>query len=175
MQIANRFGNPSLGPAMEYNETSVTFVGMWLLWQVPILNTGRGLIMQRQAERSRAVQAVQSQMTTVQQDVQAALKRLASAAKVVETYRTQTFPTLRSAREGIDQMFARGEPGVTLARVIAIRTRLLQTRGAYLDALLELAQARADLAAAVGDPSLALPPPPPCAPSASERTRDGGT
>ncbi len=175
LQIANRFGNPSLGPAMEYNETSVTFVGMWLLWQVPILNTGRGLIMQRQAERSRAVQAVQSQMTTVQQDVQAALKRLASAAEVVETYRTQTFPTLRSAREGIDQMFARGEPGVTLARVIAIRTRLLQTRGAYLDALLELAQARADLAAAVGDPSLALPPPPPCAPSASERTRDGGT
>jgi cobalt-zinc-cadmium efflux system outer membrane protein len=163
LQVANRFGNPSLGPAFEYNETSVNFVGMWLLWQVPVLNTGKGLIMQRQAERARALQAVQSLTVTLRQDVQAALKRLASAAEVVEAYRTQTFPALRSTREGLDQMFARGEPGVTLARVIAIRSRLLVTRAAYLDALLELAQARADLAAAVGDPSLALPGPPLCA------------
>jgi hypothetical protein len=37
---------------------------------------------------------------------------------------------------------------------------LIQTRGAYLDALFELSQARADLAAAIGDPSLAFPLPP---------------
>ena len=30
-ECANRYGNPSVGPAMEYNETSVTFVGMWLV------------------------------------------------------------------------------------------------------------------------------------------------
>lgn len=157
LQIANRYGNPSIGPAFEENETSVSFVGMWLIWSPPVLNTRRGEIMQRQADVARATQAIRSMELTIRQDVAAALRRLNSAREMADTLRTKTLPELENLREGFDQMFARGEPGVTLARVIAIRTRLIQTRGTYLDALFELSQARADLAAAVGDPSLALP------------------
>ena len=76
--------------------------------------------------------------------------------RVLQDRRVQRLETVRNIRD-FDQMFARGEPSVTLARVIAIRTRLIQTRSSYLDGLLELSQARADLAAAVGDPTLALP------------------
>jgi len=159
LQIANRYGNPSIGPAFEQNETNVSFVGMWLIWSPAVFNTRKGEIMQRQADVARAVQAARSMEITIHQDVGAALKRMASAVELVETFRTQTLPALREAREGFDQLFARGEPGVTLARVIAIRNRLIQTRSAYLDALFELSQARADLAAAVGDPSLAVPIP----------------
>ncbi len=83
-----------------------------------------------------------------------------AASELVKEIRTETIPTLESAREGFDQLFARGERGVTLAQVIAIRNRLIQTRSSYLDALFELSQARADLAAAVGDPTLTLPLPP---------------
>jgi outer membrane protein TolC len=156
LQIANRWGNPSAGPATELNETSVYFVGMWLIWSPPIFNTRKGEILQAKATMARAIQAARSLDTTIQQDVRAALKRLAAAADVIRTYRTETFPTLQSQREAFDELFAKGEPGVTLARIIAIRTRLLQARSNYLDALFELSQAEADLAAAVGDPSLAV-------------------
>jgi outer membrane protein TolC len=159
LQIANRWGNPSIGPAFEQNETNVSFVGMWLIWSPPVLNTRRGEIMQRQADVARAIQAARSLDITIHQDVAAARKRLDAAAELVKTYRTETLPSLREAREGLDQLFARGEPSVTLARVIAIRNRLIQMRSAYLDALFEVSQARADLAAAVGDPSIALPLP----------------
>jgi outer membrane protein TolC len=159
LQIANRWGNPSVGPSGEFNETSVGFVGMWLIWSPPILNTRKGETMQREADVARAIQAARSLDVTIQQDVCAALRRLNAALQVAETFRTETIPTLESAREGFDQLFARGERDVTLARVIAIRLRLIQTRSAYLDALFEVCQARADLAAAVGDPTLAVPPP----------------
>ncbi len=159
LQIANRYGNPSLGPAAEVNETSVAFAGMWLIWSPPVFNRRKGEIMQRQADVARAMQAVRSLDVTIQQDVYAALSRLDSAVELVRTFRTETIPAVESAREGFDQLFARGEPNVTLARVIAIRQRLIQTRSSYLDALLELSQACADLAAAIGDPSLALPLP----------------
>jgi outer membrane protein TolC len=156
LEVANRWGNPSLGPAYEHNETSVNFVGMWLIWQIPILNNRKGDILQRQAERARAVQAVHSLEVTVRQDVRAALNRLAAADEMVAAFRNDTLPALRQAREGLEKLFAAGEPGVTLARIIAIRLRLLTAYSNYLDALFERAQARADLAAAVGDPSLVL-------------------
>jgi outer membrane protein TolC len=161
LEIANRYGNPSVGPAFEYNETSVTFVGMWAIWQIPVLNTRRGDIQQRQAERARAVQAVQSLEVTLRQDVRTALRRLQAAEETANVFRTHTIPTLRAARADLDRLFSAGQPGVTLARVIAIRTRLLAAFNNYLDVLLELSLAGADLAAAVGDPSLALLPPRP--------------
>ena len=56
------------------------------------------------------------------------------------------------------RLFAAGEPSVDVLRLIDARKRLLRARDGYLDALWELSQARADLAAAVGDIELALPP-----------------
>jgi cobalt-zinc-cadmium efflux system outer membrane protein len=156
LEVANRYGNPSLGPGMEYNETRVTFVGMWLVWQIPVLNTRQGEILQRQAERRRAQFAVQQGEVLVQQDVRAALTRLADAEAVVNAYGTETLPGLRDARDTLDRLFTQGEPGVDLARVLEVRRRLLRARDAYLDALWEMSQARADLAAALGDPSVAL-------------------
>jgi cobalt-zinc-cadmium efflux system outer membrane protein len=156
LQIANRFANPSIGPATEFNETSVTFVGMWLIWSPPVFNSRRGEVLAAKATVARAIQAARSLDTTVQQDVRAALQRLAAAADVIRTYRTETFPALQTQRRTFDELFAEGEPGVTLARVIASRTRLLQARSNYLDALFELSQAEADLAAAMGDPGLVL-------------------
>ncbi len=155
LEIANRYGNPSLGPAMEVNETSVTFVGMWLLWQLPVINTRRGEIRQRQAELARAAQALQSGETQMRQDVFAALARLAQAEEVVKNFNTQTLPTLRQTREEFDKLYTSGQSGVDLARVIDIRRRLLRARDAYLDVLFELSQAQTDLAAAVADLSFA--------------------
>lgn len=164
LEVANRFGNPSLGPAFEYNETSVRFVGGYLYYAIPMFNTRRGDVQQRRAERERARLAVLQGEALVQQDVETALTRLADAEALVSIYRTETLPALRSTREAIDKLFDQGEPGVDLARVLDVRRRLLKARDATLDALWEVTQARADLAAALGDPSLAVPSEAPASP-----------
>jgi outer membrane protein TolC len=163
LEISNRFGNPSVGPAFEYNETGAYFIGAALNYPLPVLNTRRGEIQLRQAERERAVATLVAAEVRIRQDVQAALARLDNAAGVVDGFRTKTLPALDEARQGIDRLFLQGEPGVDVLRVNGVRQRLLKARDLYLDALFELSQARADLAAAVGDPALALiePPSPP--------------
>ena len=155
LEVANRWGNPSLGPAFEESESSVTFVGMWMIWQLPILNIRSGEISQRQAELARAKQALYQGVVLVNQDVFTALARLAQAEEVVKNMRTVTLPTVQQTRDELDKLYAAGQPGVTLQQVIDIRRRLLRARDAYLDALFELSQAQTDLAAAVADLSFA--------------------
>jgi outer membrane protein TolC len=60
-------------------------------------------------------------------------------------------------QESFDKLFGAGEPGVDVLRLIDVRRRLLRARDGYLDAQFELSQAEADLAAAIGDPSLIIP------------------
>src|SRR5579875_611700 len=155
LEVANRWGNPSLGPAFEMNETSVVFEGMWMIWQLPVINTRRGEIRQRQAELARATQALAQGEIQMQQDVFTALARLAQAEEVVKSFATETLPKLRQTREEFDKLYMAGQPGVDLARLIDVRRRLLRARDAYLDALFELSQAQTDLAAAVADLSFA--------------------
>ncbi len=116
LEVANRWGNPSVGPAFEYNETSVFFTGMWLIWSPPVINTRKGEIRQREAERARAIQAVRQSEVQVQQDVYAAVARLQQAERAANAFRKQTLPELREAREAIDKLFAQGQAGVDLAR-----------------------------------------------------------
>jgi outer membrane protein TolC len=169
LEVANRWGNPSVGPAFEYNETSVYFMGSWLIWSPPVLNTRKGEIRQREAERARAAQALYQGEVQVRQDTVFALARLEQAEKVANSFRTDTLPKLRQTREEFDKLYAAGQPGVDLTRVIDIRRRLLRARDAYLDALWEQSQAQTDLAAAVADLSFtgcrAAPPAVESAPS----------
>jgi outer membrane protein TolC len=167
LEIANRWGAPSVGTFFEYNETSVYFIGGFVSWPLPICDTRQGEIQQRQAELDRAQAAVRQGEVQARQDVQAALMRVADAAALVRTCQTTTLPSLEQARDSLDRLFAQGRQGVDLSRVLDIRRRLLRARGVYLDALWELSQARADLGAAVGDPFLILAAPPPAAKLAS--------
>jgi cobalt-zinc-cadmium efflux system outer membrane protein len=159
LEIANRYANPSLGPAWEYNETRVNFIGGWLIWSLPTFNTRQGEILQRRAELERAASDIHQTEVSVQQDVQSALVRLHDANAWVKNFRSDVIPTLQKMQEGFDKLFGAGEPGVDVLRLIDVRRRLLRARDGYLDALWELSQAQADLAAAVGDPSLAIPTP----------------
>jgi cobalt-zinc-cadmium efflux system outer membrane protein len=152
LEVANRFGNPSIGPVMEYNETRAHFIGGYLVMPIPLLNTRRGEILQRQAERDRARLALRQAEIQVQEDMQAALTRLTDADTMVRTYRDETLKQLDETRVTLDKLFAAGEPGVDMSRVLDVRRRILRARGLYVDALFELSQAQADFAAALGDP-----------------------
>jgi outer membrane protein TolC len=155
LEVANRFGNPSLGPAMEYSESSVLFVGIWMIWQLPVLNTRRGEIRQRRAEVARASEALSQGEIQMKLDISTALARLERAEGVVKNFANNVLPNLRQTREEFDKLYLANQPGVTLTQIIDIRRRLLTTRDAYLDALFELSQAQTDLATAVADLSFA--------------------
>jgi cobalt-zinc-cadmium efflux system outer membrane protein len=154
LEIRNRFGNPNFGPDYERNETSVDFYGFQLVVPLPVLNRKRGEILQRQAERDRTLLALRQNETVIRQDVQAAVRRLEEAEAWVETYRTKVLPDLKSSLQSLEELFDQNRPGADVLRLITVRRKLLTARGGYLDALYEAGQARADLAAAVGDPTV---------------------
>jgi cobalt-zinc-cadmium efflux system outer membrane protein len=134
---------------------------------IPVFNTKRGEIMQREAEHQQAVLRVRQTDAVIRQDVQAAIVRLETTRASVETYSRQVLPHVEGLLREILNLFEKGAGGVDALKVIEIRRRLLTAREGYLAALWDLSQARADLAAAVGDPALALVPddtlPPPAA------------
>jgi cobalt-zinc-cadmium efflux system outer membrane protein len=156
LERANRWGNPNFGPDYEYNETRVNFIGAQLTVPLPVLNTKRGEIMQRTAERDRAIYELRALDVQIRQQVEAALRRLEEADKAVKLYRTEVIPNLQKSLEGIEKLFLENEPNVDVVRIIDVRRKLLRARDGYLDALWEASQARADVAAAVGDPGLAI-------------------
>jgi cobalt-zinc-cadmium efflux system outer membrane protein len=156
LEVANRYGNPNIGPAYEYDPTRVNLIGAQISLPLPVFNTRRGEIQQREAERARAGLELRQAELLVRHDVQAGATRLQEARTGLELYRTRV---LRDAENGVTEielLFKNGEPGVELPQVIEFRRKLLKARDGHLDALLELRQALADLAAAVGDPALAL-------------------
>jgi cobalt-zinc-cadmium efflux system outer membrane protein len=156
LQRSNRFGNPILGPHYEYDNTRVSYVGVQFALPLPVLNTHRGDILQREAELERArLELVQTEVG-IRQDVQSALARLDRANASVYTYRNENLPHQENSVKQIEKFLDSGDPNVTVIHVIETRRKLLKARDGLLDALWELRQARADLAAAIGDPALAV-------------------
>lgn len=156
LAVADRLGNPTLGPDYEYNETRDSFIGAQLQVPLPLFNRRRGEILQREAERNRATLDLRNNEIIIRQEVQAALEHLASARAWADTYRKEVLPNLEnSLKNGLD-VIAQG--GIPILSVIDIQRKLLKARDEYLAVLYELIQAQADLAYAVGDPSLAIVP-----------------
>src|SRR5262249_36838933 len=79
LEIANRFGNPNVGPAYEYDPARVNLIGAQITLPLPVFNRHRGEIMQRQAERGRVAAELWQTEVQVRQDVAAALTRLDQA------------------------------------------------------------------------------------------------
>ena len=153
LAMADRYGNPNIGPAYEYDPTRINLIGVQVALPLPLLNTHRGEICQRIAERTRAALELRQAEVTIQQDVTAALARLNAARRWVETFRNEVLPDLQKNLDSAQRLFAAADPGVDLLRVLDIRRKLLKARDIYLDALWEVSQARVDVAAAMGDPT----------------------
>jgi cobalt-zinc-cadmium efflux system outer membrane protein len=158
LAVADRYGNPNVGPAYEYDPTRINLIGVQFTVPLPVLNTHRGEICQRVAERARAALELRQAEVTIRQDVAAALARLNASRRWVETYRDELLPELQKSLDATQRLFRAGDPSVDMLRVLDVRRKVLKARDAYLDALYELRQARADLCAAVGELALAMDP-----------------
>jgi outer membrane protein TolC len=163
---ANRYGNPTVGPAVAYDPSKISMVGAQVSVPVPVANAGRGQVFQGAAEHALAAAQLRQAEVDVRQDVAAGLARLAAAEQRAEQFRTRLLPDLRRAVDDMEKLFRAGEPGVDLLRVIDVRRKLLRARDGYLDAVWSVRQARADVAAAVGEPALGLIAPEPAEPPA---------
>jgi len=151
LALADRYGNPNVGPAYEYDPTRINLIGVQFAVPLPVLNTRRGEICQRVAERSRAALELRQTEVTIHQDLAAALARLNAARRWAETYRNELLPDLEKSLDAAQKLFAAGDPSVDILRILDVRRKLLKARDAYLDAVYELRQARDDLSAAVAD------------------------
>jgi cobalt-zinc-cadmium efflux system outer membrane protein len=154
LEIANRYGNPNFGPAYELDPTRINYIGAQFALPLPVFNTHRGDIQQREAERSKANYDLNQMQVQVRQEIYAALNRLAQARKGVEIYRSDVQAVMDGAMKDMLALFERGDSGVDALRVLDIQRKQLKAREGELDALWELRQAQADLAGAVGDPAL---------------------
>src|SRR5262249_12131295 len=98
LEAANRYGDPNIGPAYEYDPTRINLIGTQITLALPVFNTRRGEILQRQAERARTALELQQAELLVRHDVQAALARLEEARTGLAVYRNEV---LRDAESGV--------------------------------------------------------------------------
>ena len=110
----------------------------------------------RQAELDRAIEDRRRIEIQAVLDVRAALARIREAQTWVNYFRADSLPKLQATMESFEKLFTLGDPSVDVLKLIDARRRLLRARDSHLDALWELSQARADLAAAVGDLGIAI-------------------
>jgi outer membrane protein TolC len=158
--VANRFGNPAVGPYYEYDPTRISYIGFRLGFPLPILNTRRGEIMGAKATVARVQSEVQQLEQQVSQDVQAALGRLSAATRWANEYAGDVLPALTSAKQDLEKKFANNDAEVSLANVLAVQRGHLKAVDTLLDARFEVSQAEADLAFATAEPALAVGPRP---------------
>ncbi len=77
LEIANRYGNVTAGPTYEFDNSSINNIGATVSVPLPVLNLRRGAILQRQAEKARAALELRQVDVEIDQEVTAALTRLA--------------------------------------------------------------------------------------------------
>jgi cobalt-zinc-cadmium efflux system outer membrane protein len=155
LTIADRYGNPIMGPAYTYDNSRVSEIGVQLNVPLPVFNRRRGEIQLREAEHALALAQLRQTEVSVQQDIRAALERLQHARETASSYSKQTLPNLRAALKEMQDLFDHNQADVV--RLLEVRRKLLKARDSYLDALLEVRQALADVALAVGETAPALP------------------
>jgi outer membrane protein TolC len=168
---ANRFGNPSVGPAYTYDPTGVNMFGAQVNVPLPVVNLHRGEVLEARAEQAQAALMLRQSEVNVRQDVAVALARLDVAQRRADLFRNTILPDLRRALDSLQKLWEAGQAGADLTRLIDVRRKLLRARDGYLDALWSVRQARADLLLATGEPVLDLCkcPPPPWVPSPEYR------
>jgi cobalt-zinc-cadmium efflux system outer membrane protein len=143
--------SPIIGPQYAMDEAGIQYIGLVYITPIPIWNTGKPLVHQRQADHCRAHLALQeAQQRTVAQ-VRAALSKWNGASDLVkETVGLTTELTQEVAK--LERLFDQGQTDLT--RLIQARQRLIQLKTAEIDATWAATQAQADLLLALGAPAL---------------------
>jgi len=147
----DRIPTPVIGPQYAMDETGIQYIGFVLVSPVPILNSGKPLVAQRQAEFQRALVAAQQAQQRVVAQVRSAVAKWNGATELVNES-TGLSEELAKAVATMERLFEAKETDLT--KLMQARQRLIQLDNSRLDAVWAATQAQADLLLALGTPTL---------------------
>ena len=143
--------SPIIGPQYAMDEAGIQYVGLVYITPIPIWNTGKPLVHQRQADHYRAHLALQQAQQRAIAQVRSALSKWNGASDLVkETIGLTTELGQEVAK--LERLFDQGQTDLT--KLIQARQRLIQLKTAEIDATWAATQAQADLLLALGAPAL---------------------
>ena len=147
----DRIPTAIIGPQYVQDEAGIQYIGLNYVPVLPILNSGKPLVRQRQAEQRRAVVAYQQVQQRAVAQVRSAVAKWNGATGLVNDSSGLT-QELNGEVASLERLFEAGQTDLT--RVQQARQRLIQLENSQLDALWAATQAQADLMLAVGVPSM---------------------
>jgi len=147
----DRIPTAIFGPQYVQDEAGIQYIGFNFVPVLPILNNGKPLVRQREAEERRATVAYQQAQQRAVAQVRSAVAKWNGATLLVNDSSGLT-EELNGEVGSLDRLFEAGQTDLT--RVQQARQRLIQLENAQLDALWAATQAQADLMLALGVPSL---------------------
>jgi len=147
----DRLPTQILGPQYAMDEAGVQYVGLIWVTPLPLINSGKPLVVQREAEHHRAgVAAAEAQHRAIAQ-VRAAVARWNGATDLVNETAGLS-EELNKEVGNLERLFELRQTDLT--RLMQARQRLIQLDNSRLDAVWAATQAQADLLLALGTPSL---------------------
>ncbi|MFI5453856.1 MAG: TolC family protein [Isosphaerales bacterium] len=142
---------PVLGPQYEMDEAGVQYIGFVFILPLPIWNSGKPLVLQREAEHRRAVVAFEQAQQRATAQVRAAVAKWNGATELVNE--SGGLAKELSTEVGLlERLFNANQTDLT--KLMQARQRLIQLENARLDAVWQATQAQADLLLALGTPAL---------------------
>jgi len=142
---------PVVGPQYAMDEAGVQYIGLVLVSPLPLLNCGKPLVAQRQAEFQRALVAAQQAQQRAVAQVRAAVAKWNGATDLVNES-TGLSEELTKEVGALERLFEAVQADLT--KLMQARQRLMQLDNSRLDAVWAATQAQADLLLALGSPTL---------------------
>jgi cobalt-zinc-cadmium efflux system outer membrane protein len=144
---ADRIPIPSVGPFYEHDESGTTFYGMALTTPLPVLNSGKPLVYQREMEHSRDLVAIEQLRIRTIARVKASLIRWNQTRDlIVQVYASTEM--IRGQTAKMERLCAAGQ--TDLLKLLQVRQRLIEAENAQLDMAWQATQAYSDLLVALG-------------------------
>jgi cobalt-zinc-cadmium efflux system outer membrane protein len=142
---------PIVGPQYAMDEAGVQYIGLILVSPLPILNCGKPLVAQRQAELQHAIIAAQEARERATSQVRAAVAKWNAAIDLVNDS-TGLSEELGKQVAALERLFEAGQSDLT--KLMQARQRMIQLDNSRLDAVWAATQSQADLLLALGTPTL---------------------
>ena len=146
MARADRIVIPSVGPYYEHDEAGITYYGVALSSPIPVLNSGKPLVRQREMEHSRDVVAVE-QLPSAPSRVRASLVRWNQTKGLVARVDAAT-AMIQDQTAKMERLYAAGQ--TDLLKLLQVRQRLIEAENAQLDMTWQATQAYSELLTAFG-------------------------
>jgi cobalt-zinc-cadmium efflux system outer membrane protein len=147
----DRIPTPIVGPVYQSDEVGVQYLGLVYITPLPFLNSGKPLVIQREAEYCRMLGALKAAEQRAVTQVRAATAKW-NAANQLMARTTGLTGGLKTQVDKLDRLFQENQ--ASLAQLLQARQRLIQLENAELDALWQATQAQSDLLQALGAPYL---------------------